>query len=54
MKTGMPTRRGAANLELVLVTAFAVPLGIMLLLLAVRMTVYVFGASSGMITMPWL
>lgn len=47
-------RCGAASLELVLVTAVALPLAILLLLLGVRMALYVFSATSGLMTVPWL
>ncbi len=47
-------RRGAANLELVLVTAVALPLAVALLLLGAKMAAYVYSGISGLTTMPWL
>ncbi|GAB5402140.1 MAG: hypothetical protein Aurels2KO_03710 [Aureliella sp.] len=47
-------RRGAASLELVLVTAVALPLAVALLLLGAKMAAYVYAGLSGLTTMPWL
>jgi len=47
-------RRGLAALELVMTTAVAVPLAVLLFFLAVKMTAYVFRGLDGMVTMPWL
>ncbi|MEM9586234.1 MAG: hypothetical protein AAGA03_03045 [Planctomycetota bacterium] len=47
-------RRGAASIEVVMATAVAVPLAVMLFLLGVRMCRYVFAAIDGMLTMPLL
>lgn len=47
-------RVGNASLELVLVTAVAVPLGVLLLLLGARMAVYVINACTGLMVSPWL
>lgn len=47
-------RTGSASLELVLVTAVALPLAVMLLLLGAKMAAYVYSGLGGLLTMPWL
>lgn len=49
-----PIRAGSASLEIVLITAFALPLSIMLLLLGAKMAAYAYSGISGLMTMPWL
>ena len=47
-------RRGLASLELVMITAVALPLAVLLLVLASRMATYVFRAIAGLVSVPWL
>lgn len=47
-------RNGAASLELVLATAVALPLALVMFLLAVQICRYVFRGVGGMLTMPML
>lgn len=47
-------RAGLASLELVLITAVALPLAALLFLLAVKMASYVFRGTSGLLSVPWL
>lgn len=51
---GSCRRIGLANLELVLVTAVALPLGFLLFLLGVQICRYVFRGLGGMLTLPLL
>jgi hypothetical protein len=47
-------RSAVASLEVVLATAVALPLAVLMFLLGVQICRYVFRGFDGMLTMPWL
>ena len=53
-RTCVKRRRGLASLELVMITAVALPLAIVLLILAAKISSYVFKATAGLLSVPWL
>ena len=48
------SRKGAASLEVVMVTALTLPLAVLMFLLGVKICSYVFAALSGTLSMPLL
>jgi len=46
-------RHGGASIEVVLATAVALPLALVLLVLGSKMLAYAFAATGGLVTMPW-